>query len=272
MEPLLRISEFSRLSGIRRKNLIFYDEIGLLRPERVADNGYRFYSYRQLEIVNVIVALQEVGMPLSEIKRYLSERTPAALIELFTAQKKNVGEKLRRLHRIRAMIDTRLAITRGAATIDPSKLELRSCAEEFLFAGEEIPRGATPDDEEKAFEAFYELCDREKITYGYPLGTIISRQNLLSGNYRSPSRFFFKFPKAEGAQHKLSKPGGLYLTGFERAAYDGPQKIYGRLFDFMESEGLSPAGDSYEEFLLDEIAVQSRDDCLLQISIRVEKV
>lgn len=271
MEHLLKISEFSLLAGINRKNLIFYDEIGLLSPERVMDNGYRFYSHRQLETVSVIISLQEVGMPLREIKQYLDERTPASLIELFFAQRKNMENKIRRLERSEAMIDTRLGITRRALEIDPTAIELRVCAEEQLFAGDEIHCGGTEAELDNAATEFYTLCDREKITYGYPFGTMILRQNLIAGNWRLPSRFFFKMPAEDGARPMLSKPAGSYLIGYECTSCKESQEVYARLFAFAKKQKLAIVGNSYEEYLLDEITVKNPEDYLLQVSIQVQK-
>lgn len=271
MEHLLKISDFSRLSGIPRKNLIYYHEIGLLPPERVMENGYRLYAHRQLETVSVISALQEVGMPLCEIKRHLDARTPASLLALFSAQRESVEKRIQKLQRIEAMIDTRLGITRSALELDPAKIELRACAEELLFAGDEICCQDRPEELEKAVETFYNLCDAEKITYGYPFGTMIARENLEQENWHFPARYFFKMPLEEGSRPKLSKPAGLYLTGFERGAEAAAQRLYTRLYRHMKQRGLVIKGNSYEEFLLDEIAVKTPEDYLLRISIQVDQ-
>lgn len=270
MKQLLKISEFARLSGIKRKNLIYYDEIGLLSPERVMDNGYRFYSYRQLDTVSVISSLQDIGMQLSEIKRYLDERTPAALLGLFAAQRKNVEEKIYRLQQIQTMIDTRLDITHRALAINTAEIELRDCAEELLFAGEEVV-GQSEEELENALMEFYDCCEYERIIYGYPFGTMISSQNLLTGKWHTPSHFFFKIPMEETKKPRFVKPAGLYLIGFEEAAYEGPEVVYGRMFDYIKVHGLRITGNSYEEYLLDEIAVKNPGKYLLQVSIQVSK-
>ena len=41
-ESFFSISEFSKLSDISRKALIFYDKAGLFPPARVDENGYRY--------------------------------------------------------------------------------------------------------------------------------------------------------------------------------------------------------------------------------------
>lgn len=272
MEHLLKISEFSILSGIKRKNLIYYDEIGLLSPEHIMENGYRLYSHRQLEIVSVICALQEVGMPLREIKRHLDNRTPDALIALFSAQRTLVEQKIQSLQHIEAMIDTRLGMTRRALEVDLEKIELRSCAQELLFAGDEFECENTGEQLDEAMVAFYELCEEKKITYGYPLSTMVSQENLLNKKFRCPSRFFFKMPTEEGNRAKWVKPKGLYLIGFERTSYEGAQKLYERMFAYAKQQSLAIIGNAYEEFLLDEIAVKTPDTYLLQISIQVEQL
>ena len=44
----LTISEFSRISEIKRKALIFYDNTGVFSPKYTAPNGYRYYTHDQI--------------------------------------------------------------------------------------------------------------------------------------------------------------------------------------------------------------------------------
>ena len=53
-----------------------YDDIGLFQPEYINENGYRFYSIDQIEILNTILVLRDLDMPLKEIQTYLSQRSP----------------------------------------------------------------------------------------------------------------------------------------------------------------------------------------------------
>ena len=60
----LSILEFSRLTGISRDNLRFYDRIGLLCPEQRGENNYRYYARHQLNSAYLIGSLRllEVGL------------------------------------------------------------------------------------------------------------------------------------------------------------------------------------------------------------------
>ena len=45
---MLTIGDFSRLSRVTPRMLRHYDALGLLRPQAVGDNGYRYYRQEQL--------------------------------------------------------------------------------------------------------------------------------------------------------------------------------------------------------------------------------
>lgn len=61
------IGDFAKLTGLTTKALRHYDEVGVLRPETVAESGYRHYSARQLRRAVVVAALREAGVPLAEV-------------------------------------------------------------------------------------------------------------------------------------------------------------------------------------------------------------
>jgi DNA-binding transcriptional MerR regulator len=70
---MFSIGEFARLGGVSIRTLRHYDEIGLLRPASVdPDTGYRDYSAAQLGQINRIVALKELGFPLTQVRRLLA--------------------------------------------------------------------------------------------------------------------------------------------------------------------------------------------------------
>jgi DNA-binding transcriptional MerR regulator len=76
---LLSIGEFARLSRLSAKALRRYDELGLLRPDRVdPDTGYRWYAARQLEQARLVAVLRQIGVPLARIGPLLG--LPAAAV------------------------------------------------------------------------------------------------------------------------------------------------------------------------------------------------
>jgi len=69
---MFSIGEFARLGGVSIRTLRHYDEIGLLRPVAVdPDTGYRGYAAAQLGQLNRIMALKELGLSLTQVRRLL---------------------------------------------------------------------------------------------------------------------------------------------------------------------------------------------------------
>jgi DNA-binding transcriptional MerR regulator/effector-binding domain-containing protein len=69
---MFSIGEFARLGGVSVRTLRHYDETGLLPPATVdPDTGYRGYSAPQLTQLNRIMALKELGLSLTQVRRLL---------------------------------------------------------------------------------------------------------------------------------------------------------------------------------------------------------
>jgi len=49
------VHEVAELSGVTIKTLYHYQKIGLLMPERVAENGYRYYGDNELRRLQQIL-------------------------------------------------------------------------------------------------------------------------------------------------------------------------------------------------------------------------
>lgn len=64
----MKIKYVEELVGITRKNIRFYEEQGLLSPER-ADNGYREYGQEDIQCLMRVKLLRKLGVPIEDIKR-----------------------------------------------------------------------------------------------------------------------------------------------------------------------------------------------------------
>lgn len=88
------VKDVSVITGISVRTLRYYDEIGLLKPTKLTDAGYRMYDGKALERLQEIMFFRELEVPLVEIKKIMDNadydkeqilRTQKALLE----QKRN---------------------------------------------------------------------------------------------------------------------------------------------------------------------------------------
>jgi DNA-binding transcriptional MerR regulator len=66
------INELAKLSGVSARTLRYYDEIGLLKPSHVGDNGYRQYNQEEIDRLQQILFYRTLDFKLEEIKALLN--------------------------------------------------------------------------------------------------------------------------------------------------------------------------------------------------------
>ncbi|SDC93329.1 MerR family transcriptional regulator [Actinokineospora iranica] len=67
------IAQVARMSKVTSRTLRHYDDIGLLPPARVGDNGYRYYEQEQLLRLQQILVLRELGLGLDAIAEIVNQ-------------------------------------------------------------------------------------------------------------------------------------------------------------------------------------------------------
>jgi MerR family transcriptional regulator, redox-sensitive transcriptional activator SoxR len=107
MSSLLTISEVSRRSGLAASALRFYEELGLIKSERIG-SGHRRYPRAVLRRVAFIVFAQRVGLTLDEIGAELANLTDDRVPEssdwakLSGGWTSRIDERIAELERLRA--------------------------------------------------------------------------------------------------------------------------------------------------------------------------
>jgi DNA-binding transcriptional MerR regulator len=69
------INELAQLSGVSARTLRYYDEIGLLHPTTIGENGYRYYSQDDIDRLQQILFYRELDFKLEKIKVLLDNQT-----------------------------------------------------------------------------------------------------------------------------------------------------------------------------------------------------
>ena len=75
MGNLITAGELAKLASTTKRTIHFYDEKGVLKPRKINSKKYRFYEEQQVLDYQMILLLSTLGVPLDEIKRYLSSKS-----------------------------------------------------------------------------------------------------------------------------------------------------------------------------------------------------
>jgi len=109
---MMRIGKVAERTGVSVDALRFYEEKGLIKPQRTA-NGYRVYPEQTLELVGYIKLAQQLGFSLKEISENLpllwsSEGISSELLAQLFAQKiALLDERMAQMQALRTLLSAR---------------------------------------------------------------------------------------------------------------------------------------------------------------------
>lgn len=99
-----KIGELAGLTGLSVRTLHHYDQIGLLHASERTDSGHRVYAERDLERLQRIVSLRELGFSLDEIRSCL-DQPEYALQPLVTLHIQRLDEQVRLQQQLRRRLE-----------------------------------------------------------------------------------------------------------------------------------------------------------------------
>lgn len=124
--------EFARICQVNKKTLFYYDEIDLFKPAIVEQNGYRYYTYDQIDEFSKIKALQSVGLSLTEIKNQLHSDNISEGIQTLYTQKRAVQKKIHELSQLQNILNQKLAELEHYFQVGHNNIFIEECDEEYL--------------------------------------------------------------------------------------------------------------------------------------------
>ena len=125
------VKDVSEIAGVSIRTLRHYDEIGLLKPTKLTEAGYRLYDDKALEKLQEIMFYRELEISLSEIKTILENPFYDKKQALLT-QKALLEQKRNRLNGIIELISD---VVKGVNTMSFeafSKEEIEAIVEHTL--------------------------------------------------------------------------------------------------------------------------------------------
>jgi DNA-binding transcriptional MerR regulator len=111
------VKQVAKLSGVSVRTLHHYDEVGLLKPACVGENGYRYYGREELLRLQQILFHRELGFSLEEIGRVLDTEGFDRVAAL-KAHRARLEAETRRYRQLVRTIDHTLAALQGEAKME----------------------------------------------------------------------------------------------------------------------------------------------------------
>jgi len=276
---LFRIGEFSQIARVSGRLLRYYDSIGLLRPQRIdPETGYRYYSAGQLQQLNRILALKELGLSLDQVARMLDERVSAAEIRGMLALKKaelerSLAEEALRLRQIESRLvqieqqgslgDYDVVLKSAPAMPILSTRAIYPTFDDAVAAVREVARTVRAQVAAVARENIVVIahCDFDDENLDLQIGVTLTRAINKPVRLPSGARLALAELPASGSLATVVRSGPLYQSHL----------AFGKLGVWMEANNYEIAGPCREVFLDMPFQVPGQEDPAVEIQFPVTK-
>jgi DNA-binding transcriptional MerR regulator len=117
----LTVKQLADLAGVSTRTLHYYDEIGMLRPTRIAANGYRQYDHPALLRLQQIRFYRELGIGLDQTRSIL-DRPGYDPLQALYRHRQALQSEADRLHTLLATLDKTILHIEGKARMSDDEL------------------------------------------------------------------------------------------------------------------------------------------------------
>ncbi len=115
------VKQVAELSGVSRRTLRYYDQIGLLKPARTGANGYRYYDDASILRLQQILFYRELGFKLKTIKALL-DRPDFDHLRALEQHRSELQQRVGRLQHLIATVDKTIQYLKGEREMSNDEL------------------------------------------------------------------------------------------------------------------------------------------------------
>ena len=268
MKEYYKIGEISKIYGIGRDSLMYYEELGILKPFR-DKNGYRMYKLSDIWRLNLIKELRSLNFPMKKIKEYLDDRNIESTKEILNKEIILIDEKIEELLSYKQNIMKRLD------TINDELRNLKLYEIDLVYINKrkalELNANITKDEEfdfliqklQKDYENRFTILGNNNI------GSSFCLDKIKQGIYNE-FKSVFCFLEDEEEIYNIIFNEGYYLTLTYKGKYKNNKHYINKMFKYIEEKGYKIISDPIEIYKIDIHETEDINEFITEIQIPVD--
>ena len=268
MKDYYKIGEISKIYGIGRDSLMYYEDIGILKPFR-DKNGYRMYKLSDIWRLNLIKELRSLNFPMKKIKEYLDDRNIESTKEILNTEISLIDEKIEELLSYKENIMKRLdTISYELRNLNLYEIDLVYINKRKAL---ELNANITKDEEfdfliqklQKDYENRFTILGNNNI------GSSFCLDKIKKGIYNE-FKSVFCFLEDEEEIYNIIFDEGYYLTLTYRGEYKNNKQHINKMFKYIEEKGYKVISDPIEIYKIDIHETEDINEFITEIQIPVD--
>ncbi|MBO7402362.1 MAG: MerR family transcriptional regulator [Lachnospiraceae bacterium] len=249
MKEFYTVGEVSKIFGVPASTLRFYDDIGLLSPWKTGENGYRYYSKAQFEIISMICFMRSLGTPVKRLKTLLSQSDPGVIRAELSRNERDIEDRIEELRILKQKVSLYRDVI-GKSCFDDS-ITIEKLPDMYMMSK---PFGA--EDELDIDEILNATRGSHKWAETAGIISTVSVKDLKAGNFHVYERYGFISELPYPAENKYTRvlKSGKYVCGnmvIRSVEHYEADEAYKRMLRFIKEQGLLIKGPAIERNVLD---------------------
>ncbi|WP_042273032.1 MerR family transcriptional regulator [[Clostridium] dakarense] len=249
MKEYYKIGEISKIYGIGRDSLMYYEEIGILKPFR-DKNGYRMYSISDIWRLNLIKELRSLNFSMKKIKEYLDDRNIETTNKILNEEINLIDEKIRELVNYKESINKRLDSINNV--INDSNLNEINVVyihkRKALKLNADIKKDEDVDFLIQKLQKEYE--DRFNILGNNNIGAVFNLEKIKQGIFNE-FKSVFCFLEDDEEIYNIVVDEGYYVTLTYKGSYKNNKEHINKMLDFISSNKYEIIKEPIEIYKID---------------------
>lgn len=238
--------EFARLCGTTKETLRHYNNIGILVPAKIAENGYHYYSAFQFYDFYFISTFKGTNIHLKYLIDKLSESDEKAFYGTLVKQLEEIQQKKEELLKKEKLL--KHTIDKFNTLYDQDrigKIELDYCDEEYYIATPVLGKASSDKVWMETIRQHLQYCKAHHFDEEYQLTYCWKQKDLLEENEDTGWSICSQISSPIDDKRFHKKPAGTYACILQRG-YDFTTGQYPHIKKQLKDMGLHILGDAYE--------------------------
>lgn len=259
-------SELSKLTGVSRQLLIYYDNTDIFKPDVIAENGYRYYSFYQYALLEIIVALRKMDVSLQDIKTYLNERNSACLKDIYIRRLKKCEAEMKKLQNFKLQLLHNLEPLNQLDNLRLNQVMLTEMHDIAPSSEQLVPMDLTPKERMKKIAKFLLPTLKSDSINDYYIGYSLDKNEFFSTVSYTHYKVFL-----QNILPDTSRPLNLYLNLYAKFDHNIiPEDTRDIISAFIRKNSLEVLSDAYLLPINNHLITKGKNQRINKIYMQVE--
>lgn len=272
---MLSIGEFSKICEVSTKTLRYYDEIDLINPSEInPENGYRYYSIKQLETMLFINRLKQYNLSLEEIRAIIKSeeiQNEELCLELYK-KKREFERKIQVYSKTIEQLNEDISVLEQGRSImaylNHIDIQLVEVPDMYIVSIRKmLHRVELKEAYGYCFHSILRKIQRENLTVCAPPMVLFHSDEFTPLGMDTE----FAVPVEQFVTGTRDFCPGLCLKTVLHGSYSNLPSVYAKQFEWAEQNGYENNGPLFEVYVTDASQISDEDELVTEIYYPVKK-